>query len=77
MSLKNIYARIPQHLLEKLSALAEERNQTTSELIRGIVTAFLAPAECVTDSDAYAKAVEANGSNQPNQFIDDSIELDW
>lgn len=40
MALKNIYARIPQVYFERLSALAEIRNQSTSELIREILCAY-------------------------------------
>lgn len=79
MSLKNIYARIPQHLLEKLSALAEERNQSTSQLIREIVCAFLEPVKQVDNGTPveYREPDVTFIAEYGVSLDDESVELDW
>ena len=67
MSLKNIYARVAPVYFEKLSALAETRNQSISELIRGIVCSFL---EAVEADEVIFDDTEFH--HQAQQFIDDA-----
>ena len=88
MSLKNIYARIPQVYFEKLSALAEIRNQSSSELIRSIVLSFFETVEQATDevifddTDIHQKTQQFTTDAyaqtlQASRLESEVEELDW